>query len=499
MELSTRYRKLCLSASNRGIPNNLTENEYAKLVESNECHYCHQNLSSATGYQIDRKDNKSSYTVSNCVPCCTLCNLKKGSKLSYKEMMLLSTAGTLRPDLEEKTFNGIQVNVVDFDANSRIHPATPISLTFYKNEFVEKNNICLSIIAAKAGLVTHRLFARKLTIKEVPQSEHKDFLTVNHLKGYSAAPAVGLYGKDQLYMLLSYKKYAHGEVEIHRLATKRFHIVVGGFSKLLRHITDQLNPQRFFSFVDLRYHIGTGLTRLGFEAESKISKSWFWTDGKQIFNRLRCRANMDDRRLTQKEYAKELGWWQVYDAGQQKFIKVLDGKRQKHSNFNTETWDEMCKRLAGHNLNVITKYEDYKLLERHKAIEIKCNRNHIFYRTRFRLWSLRDCPDCKGLRRRSPFEEVIAHNGWHHLAGKYEDKNSRLTCVCPEGHKKIRQYRWFRDNKCPDCAYSNSAMLRRVSDALGGNPIERKRKVYEQILARCDQTNQVLNTTWEEF
>jgi hypothetical protein len=42
-----------------------------------------------------------------------------------------------------------------------------------------------------------------------------------------------------------------------------------------------------------------------------------------VFNRLTCRANMDERELSEKEYAAEQGLFKIYDAGQAKYIKIL--------------------------------------------------------------------------------------------------------------------------------------------------------------------------------
>ena len=78
------------------------------------------------------------------------------------------------------------------------------------------------------------------------------------------------------------------------------------------------------SFVDLRYGNGSSLLKAGFELKG-ITLGWKWTDFKSTYNRLRCRANMDDRKLTEKEHANELGLYKIYDAGQAKFIKEIGG------------------------------------------------------------------------------------------------------------------------------------------------------------------------------
>ena len=73
------------------------------------------------------------------------------------------------------------------------------------------------------------------------------------------------------------------------------------------------------SFVDLRYGNGKSLESIGFTRES-VSLGWKWTDGCSTYNRLWCRANMDERKLSEREHADELGWYKIYDAGQAKYI-----------------------------------------------------------------------------------------------------------------------------------------------------------------------------------
>jgi len=53
---------------------------------------------------------------------------------------------------------------------------------------------------------------------------------------------------------------------------------------------------------------------MGFKLEG-ITLGWKWIDYKYTYNRLQCRANMDDRKLSEKEYAKERKWYKIYDAG----------------------------------------------------------------------------------------------------------------------------------------------------------------------------------------
>ena len=81
--LHLQYRR---SAARRDLPFCLTKDEFKKLTRG-DCYYCGKSPQQRTSKHrvngsyiyngIDRRDNDLGYTIDNCVPCCTLCNLKK--------------------------------------------------------------------------------------------------------------------------------------------------------------------------------------------------------------------------------------------------------------------------------------------------------------------------------------------------------------------------------------------------------------------------------------
>ena len=112
-------------------------------------------------------------------------------------------------------------------------------------------------------------------------------------------------------------------MKIERFCSKLDFSVQGGFSKLLSYIETNCmgsSIKEIHNWVDLRYGTGKHLVNKGF-VMTKETLGWKWTDGYQTFNRLSCRANMDHRRLSEKEHAKEFGWYRIYDAGQRLYVK----------------------------------------------------------------------------------------------------------------------------------------------------------------------------------
>ena len=165
-----------------------------------------------------------------------------------------------------------------------------------------------------------RVYARKTIIKEVIQSEATGFLNNNHIMGNCKAKHVGLYRNKILVCLFSYKIY-NKKLDVVRFCSLLDHAVIGGFSKLLKYVEKLCTNLPIHYWVDLRYGTGNFLLNQGFVQKKKDELSWKWTDRKYTHNRRKCQANMDERRLTQAEHAEELGWVQIYDAGQRLYIK----------------------------------------------------------------------------------------------------------------------------------------------------------------------------------
>lgn len=194
-------------------------------------------------------------------------------------------------------------------------------LQFRQDEIIKKPEIVKSMLNSKLNK-NIKVFARKLKVKEISQKESEEFLNKTHLMGSSRGASnialVDNFGK--IFSVMSYKIKKKEILEIARFSSELNITVVGGLSKLLTYAIKKTNPKKIESWVDLRYANGKSLIALGFIKE-KVVLSWKWTDEYNTFNRLHCKANMDYRGLTEKEYAKEMKLVKIYDAGQALFIK----------------------------------------------------------------------------------------------------------------------------------------------------------------------------------
>lgn len=192
-------------------------------------------------------------------------------------------------------------------------------LQFREDEIRDKPKIVKSIILSTLNILSNKINARDCEVRPIDSITSKQFLESNHLMGnYVAAKSYGLFYQDELLQVMSIRKIGD-TIEISRFCTKIDFIVRGGFSKLLKKIGKIYQPKQIVSFCDLRYANGKSYDKNGFKRVS-ANQGWCWTDGTKTFNRLKCRTNMDFRKLSEKDYAWELGWYKIYDAGQAKYI-----------------------------------------------------------------------------------------------------------------------------------------------------------------------------------
>lgn len=193
-------------------------------------------------------------------------------------------------------------------------------IQFREDEIKYKMQIVQSMINNLKGQ-TKKIYARKCQIVDISQKKASDFLDSSHLMGKTFAKFKGLIFENEIVCLLGYKKIGTG-LKIERFCNALNTQVIGGFSKLLNSVLNNESFEYVDYWVDLRYGTGDYLRPLGFQ-HIKDTLGWKWTDRDKTYNRLKCRANMDNRGYTEKQHAKELGLSRIYDAGQRLYRKNL--------------------------------------------------------------------------------------------------------------------------------------------------------------------------------
>lgn len=80
----------------RGTPVDLTYEQFVEFTSIKNCFYCTKIINweeygvvkgkyTSRAYYLDRKDNTKSYSIENCVVCCTRCNKSRSNSFTYEE------------------------------------------------------------------------------------------------------------------------------------------------------------------------------------------------------------------------------------------------------------------------------------------------------------------------------------------------------------------------------------------------------------------------------
>jgi hypothetical protein len=191
-------------------------------------------------------------------------------------------------------------------------------LQFYEDEIDLKPKIVKSIVNAILGQTPKKIMARKCIVDDsITQKEAADFLKTNHLIG--AVPLsshLGLRDKNgTLVQLMSFRR--HGDVlEISRSCGAIDTVVVGGFQKLLKHLTMVLRPNKIETLIDLRYADGHSLVSAGFVL-SGIRTNYEYTNTKIRTDKRQFRVAAG---VSEQAEATKKGWYRIYNAGRAKYI-----------------------------------------------------------------------------------------------------------------------------------------------------------------------------------
>ena len=138
--------------------------------------------------------------------------------------------------------------------------------------------------ADKSDSIKHRLYtvfesnakihARQCKIRRIDKLEYDNFLNQNHLlKTAKTKFKYGLFKNEELFAVMGIsggrwmtkENDLRRSFEMIRFATKTNTTVVGGFSKLMRYIEEELKVEEWMSYFDLDWVVSNVYTKMGFE------------------------------------------------------------------------------------------------------------------------------------------------------------------------------------------------------------------------------------------
>lgn len=195
----------------------------------------------------------------------------------------------------------------------------------FDNEWnnITKRDIWKSMISNALGKTPYRIYARKCAMQQVSPSDVKKFMEDNHLQGFRPAKLhLGLYYENELVSCMSVGKSRFAkdcEWEIIRFANKKYTNVLGGASRLLKHMN---LVGKIVSYADRRHSQGDLYRHLGFIRQKNSSPSYFYTkDYCNLESRMKFQRHKLTGDGTEWEIMKSLGYDRIWDCGTQVWKK----------------------------------------------------------------------------------------------------------------------------------------------------------------------------------
>ena len=205
----------------------------------------------------------------------------------------------------------------------------------FEDDWLYKKEIVKSMIASRLGVYKEKIFARKCQIKEIEKDQAKIFFNENHLQGFAYGDLyLGLMFNDELIQCICINKkgWHDGNVELTRMVTKLNTQVVGGFSKLMKHISDYIEYKSITSYVYKAWFNGKGYIESGFKIVKENNPSYSYVvNGRRVhkshFRKNKIKKMFErgelkfyDSNKTEHENMIENKIYRIYDCGTMKVI-----------------------------------------------------------------------------------------------------------------------------------------------------------------------------------
>lgn len=203
----------------------------------------------------------------------------------------------------------------------------------FESEWFNKNEIVKSIILNNLNITNNRIYARKCTIEEISSKEYRNFLDENHLQGFvSSKLKYGLKKDNQLLAVCGVSKSRYSKHETHeltRFCVKRDHLIIGGFSKLMKFIMKQDEIKSLISYCDLRYFDSHAYESFGFKYSHTTQPNYFYfkNNSTVLESRIKYQKHklekilpIYDHNKTEYENMIDNKYFRIFDAGNSVWI-----------------------------------------------------------------------------------------------------------------------------------------------------------------------------------
>lgn len=198
-----------------------------------------------------------------------------------------------------------------------------------EDEWITNSDAIKSHVNHVLGLSIKKEAARKLTVREIPNTIANSFFAEYHIQGKTGNlyKSVGAFCGDTLVGAMSFNKQrGTGRTELIRFCSD-YSSRAGLFSKLFSFSTKTFDLSDVISFADLRYSNGDVYRNNGFQFDGEIAPDYryvkrFMTYHKSGFTKTKIakKFGLDMAQMTEHEAMESLKFNRIYDCGKLRFV-----------------------------------------------------------------------------------------------------------------------------------------------------------------------------------
>ena len=193
-----------------------------------------------------------------------------------------------------------------------------------------------SMLMAKFGLIEKKIYARKCEIVKLTSKESRDFLNATHISGdVPASIRYGLVFNNELIAVMTFGKSRYDknvQYELYRYSQQLETIVIGGFSKLLKHFLREYDNPSLVSYAHRDFSIGKVYEANGFVYSHNTHPEHLWfhqSDPYKLYNTRAIREivlknQKYDPSISIVDNAKNMKYNRIYNSGSRVYYFVID-------------------------------------------------------------------------------------------------------------------------------------------------------------------------------
>lgn len=202
-------------------------------------------------------------------------------------------------------------------------------MQFFSDEWINKGDICRSMIKNALGLAQVKLHARDCKVEILSPVQSKAFVDDNHISGSTHArhhlglvhKKLGLVGVSTTRTPIQ-KRYGN-VCELARMCFLKGTSVRGGASKLLSYVRKFAAADGFeglLSYAELRYGEGSVYEKCGLTLVGETMNNYWYCDEQRRYDRFKFRAQPGK---PEKQVAEEAGVRAIWGSGNKVYLMKL--------------------------------------------------------------------------------------------------------------------------------------------------------------------------------